>query len=229
MLYTAEARDWEDGCVADTIRNQFIVPRLTELVGSVRPARILDLGAATGYIAREVDRALPYRPHWLIVDSDTARLSLARELCAANMNCSYFTTDISRIAATGDVDQVDLIVLSFTLLEIIEKGQVLDQLPDLLSENGYVFIVMPDPWEEVIKAHDAQRCDIDALVAQQVSLRKIDQFTGREYPFHLIRIETLICLMTKRGFNLISLDRGGERGQAFCMIFRIAPGVAKHG
>ena len=217
---SADAADWEDGCANDEIRNRFIVPQLSRLIDRRRPSRILDLGAATGYIARSVDRNLTYRPHWIIVDCDNGRLALAHELCREGIVCTIIASDLKKLDAEKVLAPVDLIVLSFTLLEFEDKESVISLLPSLTVVGGFVFIVMPDPWEEVLQAHEPSLEYARALISGSLSLAKTDRFTGSVYPFYVARLETLISLMIVQGFALVDLDRGGDRGQVFALTFQ---------
>jgi predicted O-methyltransferase YrrM len=93
----SEALDWELGSKGDPIRNNFVVPHLVNLFNRTKPDTILDVGAATGYIARQVDVQLSYRANWTLVDQNEARVALAHKLKPVDMRASVLFCDFLSI------------------------------------------------------------------------------------------------------------------------------------
>lgn len=213
-----EAQAWEKGCANDTIRNDFIIPHLAELVESERPSRILDLGTGTAYILRKVDEKLSYRPEWFALDHSDERLKLAQALKRPDMNLrlilSSIDTDMCKFAP------IDLVSIIFTLLELPDPFFVISSISVMLRPGSILVIVVPDVWRDAFQMNGQTSGSANALLEGGIDLAKIDKFTGQPYPFHARRIEHLIASVLDRSFALEALKQGGKSGEVFLMVFR---------
>lgn len=218
-LELAEAADWDRGCACDPVRNDFIVPFLVRLIDKERPRSVLDVGAGTGHIPRNVDRHLSYRPEWTLVDKNRARLSLALQQKPDAMTVTACDTDIRDIGANRD--QFDLSLLIFTLLECLDCKSIVNSVSNLTKNNGLLLIVLPDVWLDILNEKSiAEVCK--EIIKGPVGISKIDKFTNTAYPFFAFRLEYIIEIVLKVGFFLEHLVRGGPSDGTYILVFRKA-------
>jgi SAM-dependent methyltransferase len=209
---------WERGCQADALRNEFIVPSVIRFLQQDMPGRILDVGAGTAYIPRAVDRQLSYRPQWTVLDLNAHRIALARTLKPAEMLLEWLQADITKRLPPSEPYHAAL--LTFTLLEFSQLGQVLKNVADVITRDGLLILALPDVWRDALR-HAAEGSRFAAaLLEGQAEIPKIDKFTGKEYPFHAHRIEQIISVVLQLDFSLEALEQGGPSGEAFLLLFR---------
>jgi ubiquinone/menaquinone biosynthesis C-methylase UbiE len=91
-----KAERWEIGCRNDPVRNDFLIPNLIRVIDALKPDRILDIGAGTGYIPRLVDDGLSYRAVWTLIDINSSRLEVSRKLQSDRMFSKNVVADIAK-------------------------------------------------------------------------------------------------------------------------------------
>lgn len=216
--FLSEAERWEEGCKSDQVRNNFVVPHLVRLLRGFDAKSILDIGAGTGYIAREVDKLLFNRPQWTLLDANAQRLQLAVDLAPANM---LLETRPANIFTAQFSVPFDVIIATFTLLEITELDRLIGMMPALVRPGGLLLIGQPDAWVDVVDASEQDLASARAFLVGAVDLRKIDKFTGEPYPFRAVRIEHLISVILASGFELVELNEweSGAKG-VYVLAFR---------
>jgi SAM-dependent methyltransferase len=215
----SEAERWERGSKDDPIRNQFVIPALAGLISKHRPDTILDVGAGTGYVAREIDTLLDFEPSWTLIDLNEERLRLAKTHCPDEMKLECLTGNV--FDWPWEVGRFDAVLITFTLLEI----QDVDRLCGLISQHtikgALLAVTMPDAWIDVLEHVVADPDIVRKYVEGPVEIPKLDKFTGERYPFRATRIEDLLGRILTAGFELIRLDHGRIASQsAFVLAFK---------
>ena len=218
-----DALAWERGCSIDPGRNDFIGPFVANFIEREHPLGILDLGTGTAYLPRLIDQGLSYRPHWIAVDQSKHRLQVARDLQSPSMNLRLVNQDISELTLVGE--QFELILLTFTLLEISDLDNVAKRTDDLIKEFGVIIIAMPDVWHDIIEVYEREPRTRNTLKDDGIRLPKIDKFTGKAYPFHARRTEHILGPFLRQGFILEAIEQGGPEQGLFLLILRKWSGV----
>ncbi|GLV25641.1 class I SAM-dependent methyltransferase [Sphingobium sp. TomTYG45] len=214
----SEAVRWDEGCRSDAMRNEFLIPLLTQLFAEQRPSTILDIGTGTGHIPRSVDGALPFRAQWTLIDINEERLKLARLLKPSEMQLETYNADISAIAATGEKHHA--VMLTFTLLESDDCEGMIANAAALTATGGLLIIAVPDVWRDILDPAQEFATLGNQFVSGFVQLSKIDKFTGDPYPFNAMRTEKLISSVLKQSFALEQLEQGGPNGEVYLLVFR---------
>lgn len=215
---TSAAERWEHGCRSDEVRNGFVIPELTRIVSTVRPAAILDVGAGTGYIAREVNHRLDYAPIWTLVDCDPERVALARSYSSDIMLQEVLETDVMSLP---DVQKYDAVLVTFTLLEVADIPVCVAKLRRLMNPFSVLSVVLPDAWADVLDASATDPALVTQFLCERVSIPKNDKFTGKPYPFEAIRTESLIGMVLHAGFVLVEIRKtAAPLAGVFMLTFR---------
>lgn len=214
----SEAIAWDDGCLTDPVRNEFLIPKLRQFFEKERPPKILDLGAGTGYISRVVDSQLGYRPDWTLVDINSERLWLAEERKPPAMRMRHLICSIADIKPNDQ--PYHAVLLTFTLLEANDVDAMLASAIGSLAANGLLIIAVPDVWRDVVETMDERSTLPRRLLRETISIPKIDKFTGALYPFYAMRTETLISAVLIQFCVLENLERGGPQGEVYLLVFR---------
>lgn len=218
MREDPKAIAWDNGCVADPIRNEFLVPTLADIFGTERPTRILDIGTGTGYIPRAVDMLLDYRPNWTLVDINGERIRFAKRRKPPAMRVRCLTGYFADTEAVKEL--YDAVMLTFTLLEIEDASTMLATAIGTLSAAGLLVIAVPDVWRDVLEATDEVSALSRRLLSETINLPKIDKFTGNPYPFYAMRTESLISTVLSLFCTLERLEKGGDRDEVYLLVFR---------
>lgn len=214
------ARDWDDGCGRDTVRNEFLIPRIASFANRYRPAHIMDVGAGTGYIARNVDTRLSYRPRWTLIDTDRSRLDVALAQRPDRMAADIVIEDLLHPASKYSRPDGDCVLMLFTLLEMIDIPEAIRKVASLVSPGGYLLIALPDVWRDIVDLPGCALTTAAKFLTEMVSIDKIDGFTKDKYPFNAIRIEAVIAAHLKAGFTLIGLDRSEVGKGTYLLTFK---------
>lgn len=209
---------WDDGCRADPIRNQFLVPKLIALLTQERPATILDVGTGTGYIPRQLDGFLEHRPEWTLVDTDPERMEVAAQRKPPRMRMQDIVGSIDTLNLPPEA--YETVLLTFTLLESENPAAMLAITASLVAESGLFIIAVPDGWQDILTASDGSLALCRRFLNETVELPKIDKFTGSPYPFFAMRIETLIATVLRNQCVLEALEQGGPQGEVYMLVFR---------
>lgn len=213
----SEAQLWDNGCRTDPPRNLFVIPEVARILSVERPARVLDVGAGTGYVAREIDKLLAYRPEWTLLDINSERLQLAASLKPQAMVQETLCSDVTRFS--GSTSAFDAALATFTLLEISDIAGFAGALWGLLSAGAVLIVALPDAWEDVLAASAARPEVLQEYLGGQTSILKIDKFTSNPYPFRAIRLEVLVQCFLSMGFHLCEILQPAE-GSIFLLTFR---------
>lgn len=214
----SDAERWEQGCEDDSIRNNFIAPNLARLIELLKPRTILDIGTGTGYVPRVIDRSLSYRPEWTLIDSNPLRLALADALKGSDMHVATVEGDILEHSFE---EPFEAVLITFTLLEIIDFFRLSDRLGSLVQPDGLLLLSLPDAWRDVIIYGAKDPNKVSEYLAGAVSIPKIDKFTTDSYPFRAIRIERIISRVLEVGFELFELIEKVENDiGVFVLAFR---------
>jgi SAM-dependent methyltransferase len=213
-----KAYRWESGCQTDPMRNKFLIPNLIRILDAAQPARILDIGAGTGYIPRITDGKLSYRASWTLIDINSARLQIAKEMQSDEMLSTNIVADVGSYQFDG---QFDCVLATFTLLEILDVDGLIDRLPHLLRDDGHLLLSLPDTWRDVLEQGRDEPKVVEEFLAGCTSLPKIDKFTDDVYPFRAVRIEHLISRVLASGFELTELTESeSDHAGVYLLAFR---------
>lgn len=214
----SNAEKWDLGCQADHVRNGFVIPELVRILSKVRPATILDVGAGTGYVAREINHQLDYLPSWTLVDTDVERTTFAKSRASDLMVQEIIEKDIMSLP---DGARYDAVLVTFTLLEIDDIETCVAKLRLLMKPEAVLAVALPDAWVDVIAQSPSDPTLIERFMVDRVSIPKNDKFTGTPYPFDAIRAEFLIGLVLRTGFALEEIKRSsGANAGVFMLTFR---------
>jgi SAM-dependent methyltransferase len=221
----SEAERWDDGCRNDSRRNAFVIPEVARILAVERPSSVLDVGAGTGYVAREVDRRLDIRPEWVLLDINAGRLDLANRLKPRAMAQRTLESDITTFVASEQ--RFSAALATFTLLEITDVIAFAGSVWQLLVQHGVLIIALPDAWEDVIAESVSRPSSISEYINGRTSLNKVDKFTETPYPFEALRIEALIQCFLELGFHLCEIIRS-QLEKTFVLTFRRCAGGGTH-
>lgn len=213
----SEAELWDDGCSNDKPRNLFVIPEVVRIFHIERPRRILDIGAGTGYIARQVAASLKYETSWTLLDPNSDRLGVATLRKPAAMLASVANSELQAFA--NGVNRYDAALAAFTLLEIDDLTAFAAAVWTLLVDRAVLIVALPDSWMDVLEASVSQALIASQFLHGRVSLKKIDKFTKRSYPFKAVRLEVIIQCFLSLGFHLCEIVRS-ETEETFLLTFR---------
>jgi len=213
------ADKWDDGCKEDEVRNEFVIPKLVQLINEMRPSQVLDIGTGTGYIVRSVDACVRQKPEWTLIDMDEERIAFAVKEMSQSVNFKVYTKNFMEDEIQGG--PFDFVLLLFTLLELDLKMELFSKVKQLTSENGYVVITMPDSLEDVLKSAVKTPSLLSDFVKGRCVLGKVDKFTEEEYPFKAHRFEYIVQLMLQSSFSLIKMfsHMNGDN-ETFMLVFK---------
>jgi SAM-dependent methyltransferase len=209
------AEEWELGCRRDEVRNGFVIPELVRIISAVKPATILDVGAGTGYIAREINHRLGYSPIWTLVDTDPERVALAKAYFADTMVQEVLENDVMSLP---DTPRYDAVLVTFTLLEVQDVAGCVAKLRRLMTAFSILSVVLPDAWIDVIAAGREDPSVIEKFLGERVSIPKNDKFTGKPYPFEAVRNEALIDIVLRAGFVLVEIAKSSPPSPGIFML-----------
>jgi SAM-dependent methyltransferase len=213
-----KAERWEIGCRNDPVRNDFLIPNLIRVIDALKPDRILDIGAGTGYIPRLVDNGLSYRAVWTLIDINSSRLEVSRKLQSDRMFSKNVVADIAK---HNFDEQFDCALVTFTMLEIFDVHILINRFPSIVRNEGTLLISLPDTWRDVLEHGCHQPEAIKEYLIGSTSLPKIDKFTNDLYPFKAVRIEHLISRVLASGFELTELTESeGDHAGIYLLSFR---------
>lgn len=210
---------WDAGCLNDPIRNGILVPAIIDLVTTMRPARILDVGCATGYVPRKVSESLAYSPQWTLLDRNKAALEFAASTVPVGMEVQFENRDIFDLKGGY---RFDLVLMTFTLLEEVRREAIFPALRRQLEPRGSLILALPDCLMDILdEAEEGQNLEVlQRYTRGLVELEKVDKFTKARYPFLAERIEIVLERATKAGLTLVSIRREESADSAvFLMTF----------
>lgn len=194
---------WDNACEHDESRNQFVVPYLETELEARRPALVIDIGAGSGYVSRQLIQRTTHRvAQWILIDADETACRWLNTRFATIPNVKV---EHARIPPLRDgLTNAPLVFFSYTILEL--------SLPDIsklirqLGPGSTVVMVMPDVIEDVLGAQDPA-VKADFWAEGSVSIPKVDKFTGRPYPFIAHRVEYLLEAVTSSGCSIERVER----------------------
>jgi len=103
-------------------RNPRILEAVGDLLGSRPSVRIADLACGAGSTVRALQRRLPTRQRWDLIDNDPALLAIARNaVCAENVELKPIQLDLTRDLEMAVETPLDLITMS-ALLDLVSES-----------------------------------------------------------------------------------------------------------
>ena len=216
---------WEKGCAGDYVRNSIVIPQLDNILASSRISSIMDIGCATGYIARTlINRRKSSSTTWIFLDRSPDMLTFAKSALRNSVTASFVQADIRDPSLKGRVAPVDLAFSVFTTLEFPITDAVAANMAGFVAPKGMLVIFLPDMLGDVILAARGHQ-DLELIemyMNGHCSLDKIDRFTGQACSFHATRIEFAIANFLDAGLKLTGIKkflRADKSGQDY--IFRL--------
>lgn len=120
-------------------RADILVQHLSHSVSLKAAGRMLDIGCASGNILRSFGAAYPgWRLHGL-EHNDQWRSTVMR-----TPNVDGFYSDLDALAGELQDERFDLIVMSHVLEHILDPATYLKKLRGLLSDDGVLYVAVPD-------------------------------------------------------------------------------------
>jgi ubiquinone/menaquinone biosynthesis C-methylase UbiE len=215
----SDSERWENGCQEDDTRNGFVIPEIVKVLSIHRPTTILDVGAATGYLSRNIDAKLNFRPFWTCLDQSKHRLDFAQLNKVPFMNVEFVLGDF--LTKTLSIKQFESVIFSFTLLEIGLSASILKRIDQVCARGGTLIIVLPDAWRDVLSETQENLALAHRFLTDEISIQKIDKFTGTQYPFKASRLESVIMCILSLGFVLeILTSQEAASGTVFLLAFK---------
>lgn len=207
---------WDIGSSGDRVRNDFVIPNIARSMERTRPETILDVGSATGQIAREIDRKLSFSPHWTLTDISETRLKYANAQLPSGMSARTIRHDIT--TSPVEREHYAAALATFTLLEIDQIEKAIRHLVQSLRIGGIIYVALPDVWRDALAAKEDYSTLVE-LLDERTSISKIDKFTGKPYPFHAARLERIIEWFLINGCVLTDLEKSAPNGEVFLLTF----------
>ena len=211
-----DAARWEAGCSSDEMRNTFLIPSIVGILEAERPASILDIGSATSYVPRKIQETLSYQPEWTLLDNDAIRLSYGIERAPSGMRITHRSVNL--LDNEVELGKYEAVISTFTLLEMEDHEAAIDAISGCL-ETGTVIIALPDVWSDALNSSSPEAA-ARTLVRGNLTITKTDKFTGEPYPFHAVRIETIVASFLRRGFMLQVLRSNPPTNDVFLLVFQ---------
>jgi len=202
LTFGAGVLNWERGSLDDPIRNKFVIPFVAQYLNKEGIASIVDIGAATGHLSREIERRMLHDLSWTLVDRDRERLNYAM---ANKLDSMVMDTVCGDIGKEGLIDRCfGAVLVSFSLLELGTSKSVIEKLCLLCSSEGSLILIVPDVWQDVFaqSVADGSIEIVSRFIDSPVSLEKVDRFTSKKYPFLADRFERIIICVMQHGFTL---------------------------
>ncbi|MEO9601173.1 class I SAM-dependent methyltransferase [Parasphingorhabdus sp.] len=212
---------WENGSNIDPIRTSFIIPFVRDYLNKELVSSIVDVGAATGHLSREIDRGLSHEAFWTLVDSNQRRLDHAEKLKPNDMQQKIICGDV--LEAILDNAHFEAVLVSFSLLELGTSPSVIKKICSLCTSDGSLILIVPDVWQDILaEAIELGSSNIvSEFLDNPITLDKVDRFTGEEYPFIADRLERIIDCVMQMGFSLkVFTERSIGSKRVYGLIFR---------
>lgn len=215
---------WDAGCVADDIRNEFVIPAIVKAVERCDPSSIIDIGCGSGYIAREAARGTASGIAWRLLDYAPEMLAFARGRCVDVASTEFILHDLR--AEPRDLPGSQLGYVAYTFLDFPLDDRIARNVALLIAAGGLLLIFMPDVLEDVIEAAALDPAVLDDYRAGHCSLVKVDKFTAKNVLFEANRVEDVIRRFLRAGLTLTDLTtHRSEKGKFHYMLtFRAASG-----
>lgn len=202
----SRAAAWDAGCQTDPVRNNFVIPYVSDVISARSPRRVIDVGCGTGYIVRSLaKRHAAAGIEWVLLDSDYEMLHYAAKQCRDWARVSLVRADVSAQASLAEVNPADLVCVAFTTMEFPMNAQIAENMSGLVTEGGALVLFVPDVIRDIVKSSSAI-IHLTSYLSGYCFLTKIDKFSGCPYPFHATRVETLISYFTHSGLVLRNLE-----------------------
>lgn len=115
-----------------------------ELARGWRPQRILEVGAGTGALTRELARVLP-DSQILATDLNPAMAAVGRSLDPAGSNVRWEVADVVMLPAAAE--SIDLVVAQFAVMFFPDRLAAFEQMRRVLVDQGRLLITTWGPME----------------------------------------------------------------------------------
>lgn len=213
----ALAARWHQGCEDDPIRNEFIIPRILSEIESFRPKRILDIGCGTGYIPARLLELQEACLDMTLIDTDAERLSYAKSIPSLE-NANIIETNF--FLDEHFCSEFDLVLLCNVLVELRLDEIQAHRIFRTVAKGGHLIVAHPDTLYDVAQVkNNLSEGFVSNYTNANTSLKKVDRFTGAEYPFFAHRISSIIFIMIDAGFRLVGFERMPAIGKHIVLVF----------
>lgn len=214
------AERWENGCNSDRVRNEFIVPHVSDILNRECSKVVLDIGSGTGYCTRKIASKIRPDAEWTLLDGNSQRLNLSKkewpQLITESHVADLFPSE------TLSHKKFNAILVIFTLLEIENVDFFIENMINILESKGIIIVATPDVLVDVVNSAENNNRDLFSYQSGLVKLRKIDNFTQEPYPFFAHRFEHLVSSFIKRGVSLFEFQTFSlPLGETYLLAFRM--------
>lgn len=215
MINNGNPEDWHSGCVTDSARNEFIIPKTIEVCRNFSAKSVGFLGCATGYIPLKVLSS--YSPQNVtLIDTDEDRLNYAKSF-SFGKEVEFKNARIENIEHPMNLD---LMIIANTLLEFEPDRIFLGALTKHLTNVSNVVVFLPDVLEDVVQEYVAgNRLALHEFINGIREVEKIDKFTLVKTNFYAHRLINLAKQFLDAGFSLRNVDISTTKPRYFMMIF----------
>lgn len=222
MTVNIDPRTWDEACALDEVRNEFVVPTIVTIAEGGCPNRVIDIGCGTGYIARSVIARLSSEStQWVLLDRNPEMIGFAKSIVPERSNLRYMNLDLEAVAITDFPDPFDLIILSFSILEMDRLDLLASRIGELAAPSAELLIFLPDTMEDVITAQSKNRGILKKYAEGIAQIEKRNPFTGTYLTFYAHRDLYLVKSFLNVGFRLAQVIRFVTRSNRvhFCLRF----------
>lgn len=191
--------DWDNYVQNDPIRNNLVIPDLTESIEFLKAKSILDLGSGSGYISKEIFNKLKGKIDLHLLDVDIKFIQYSKVKYFQNVDEINFI--VSDIKEYEESKKFDVIFCSFSNLEFLFDHFLVIKLKKMLNKNGRFILYMPDCLEDILQNSNSGNNFKEYINGSTTfSNKEITKKMGR--PYLTNRIEFLLEMFTENGFVL---------------------------
>jgi len=222
MTVNIDPRTWDEACALDEVRNEFVVPTIVTIAQGGGPKRAIDIGCGTGYIARSViTRLASDFTQWVLLDRNPEMIGFAKSIVPERPDLKYINLDLEAVAITDFPGPFDLIILSYSILEMDRLDSLASRIGELAAPSAELLIFLPDTMEDVITAQPKNKGIIQKYAEGIAQIEKRNPFTGTYLTFYAHRDLYLVNSFLDAGFRLAQVTRFVTRSNRvhFCLRF----------
>ncbi len=218
MSSNGSPQDWHEGCESDIARNEFIIPKIVESIHHTNSKRIAFLGCATGYIPSQVAEKVS-ASEFVLIDVDAERLAYAKTLVYRDTEVTFIEQRIENIVARDDID---LMIISNTLLEFNPSEKFVAAINGHVAKHGAVLIFLPDTLEDVVQDYIAgNRLSLSRFIRGFTVVEKTDKFTLVKTNFFAHRLVHLAKLFLDCGFTMSGVSISSTKPKYYMLELKV--------
>jgi len=200
----AQINKWHKSLNKDCYRNDIIIPFLLQYIHSQKKyITILDIGSGSGYIHQHVlpkSKSKIIRYYALDKDINMINFSKKNNIINHSAKISFLHANILDV---NFFKKVDLIILSFSLLEFKPNQKFCKKLSKYLKKNASILIFIPDILQDILEKHEFS--SLKKYIDNKLFFKKRNKFTKVVFPFVVNRTEKLLECFTANNLQIKSI------------------------